>query len=58
MTDLICESEDGEITHFYIKDGYPAIVYVRESGTIRVKKARQANEITAISTAKSVIKRL
>ncbi|MEM2455179.1 MAG: hypothetical protein QXN21_04480 [Candidatus Bathyarchaeia archaeon] len=39
MTDIIVEDEKGGRMHFYIDDNWPAIVYVRKDGTIRVKKA-------------------
>jgi len=39
MTDVIVEGKDGTRIHYQIPDDHPAIVYVREEGTFRVKKA-------------------
>lgn len=39
MTDVIHELKDGRIIHRYINDGCPAIVYIREGGTVKVKRA-------------------
>jgi len=37
MTDILLESKDGKRFHYFIDDNYPAIVYVREDGTLRVR---------------------
>jgi len=44
MTDVIVETKTGEKIHYFIPDRYPAIVYVRESGTLRVKAATLQDE--------------
>jgi len=44
MTDIILESKDGKRLHYFIDDSYPAIVYVREGATLRVKASTLTDE--------------
>jgi len=49
MTDVILETKDGKRFHYLIDDNYPAIVYVREGATLRVKSSKITDEqITAL----------
>ena len=41
MTDLILEDKNGNRLHMYFGDNYPAIVYIRQGGTIRVKRSSE-----------------
>lgn len=45
MTDIIVESKDGKRIHQYIMDDWPAIVYVRPGGTIRVKRSSEPEKV-------------
>jgi hypothetical protein len=48
MTDVIVESKEGKRIHHYIADNHPAIVYIKEGGTIRVRKADLTPEQQAL----------
>jgi hypothetical protein len=48
MTDVIVESRDGRRIHSLIPDGHPAIVYIKEGGTFRVKMADLTPEMEMI----------
>ena len=44
MTDVILEDKQGRRTHHFIDDNCPAIVYVRERATLRVKRLSESLE--------------
>jgi len=44
MTDVIIETKDGKKAHYLIDDNYPAIVYLREGATLRVKASKITDE--------------
>jgi hypothetical protein len=48
MTDVIVESREGRRIHHFIPDNHPAIVYVKEDGTFRVKAADLTPEQQAL----------
>lgn len=52
MTDVIVEDKSGQRIHYLIPDNYPAIVYVKEGGTFRVKKADLTPERKVLDLAR------
>lgn len=54
MTDVIVETQEGKRIHHLIPDNYPAVVYVRQRGTIRVKKADLTPEQEALRAVQSL----
>ena len=54
LTDVILESKDGKRLHYFIDDNYPAIVYVREDGTLRLKRLDRRLEDRVIKLLKGL----
>lgn len=54
MTDVIVETEKGERFHYLIPDNHPAIVYVKQRGTIRVKRADLTPEQQVVRAIESL----